>query len=137
MKKAVDNANDMQSEEKTPVKKPRRKAVDNAIGKVVESAQKLEKGIREKKAEILDEKMPQLELEKKLYKSLTSKKQLIIEHYGKQVSEEMIIDKLVLKLEETGFKGNIKTINIYYKVEEETAYCVINNGEPIVIKIFE
>jgi transcriptional regulator len=73
------------------------------------------------------------DMEKKLLKSIQSKKQLHIEYYGKQVSEQEIADKLFEQLKENDFKDTVKSLKIYFKVEENTAYCVVNDGEPIIL----
>jgi hypothetical protein len=73
------------------------------------------------------------DIEKTLVKSIQSKKKLHIEYYGKQVSEQEIADKLFEHLKENEFSGTIKSLKIYFKVEENTAYCVINEDEPIIL----
>jgi hypothetical protein len=145
MRKIDNNVEDKQIDDTKPVKKPvdkaekksTRKSVGMVVEKVVEAAEKVEKEIKEKRVGNSSQTKKQIETQTKLYKSVMSKKNLFIEHYGKQISEEMIIDKLVLKLEEAQFKGVIKNLNIYYKAEEEIAYCVVNQGEPIVLKVFD
>lgn len=134
MKKLIDNVENIET---STVKPEKMKPVKKVVEKVVAGVEKVEKEIKTKKTEVAAAITSQIDLEKKLYKSVTSKKKLYIEHYGKQVSEETIIDKLVERLRDTGASSDIKTLNIYYKAEEEIAYCVVNHGEPIVIKLFE
>lgn len=114
-----------------------KRAVKKAANKVAIAAEKVEKELKSKKNEFLDEKKKNQENHKRLSHNVKSKKSLYIEYSSKQISEELIYDKLIDKLKESNFQEVIKTLNIYYKVEEETAYCVINHGEPIVLRIFD
>jgi RNase P/RNase MRP subunit p29 len=118
-------SDDKKIEDKKPVRKRATKVVE-----------KVEKEVKGKTAEIVAETKKRIEPEKKLEKSVASKKKVYIEYYGKQVSEEIINEKLIQRLKEDGFKGTIKSLEVYYKTEEEVAYCVINQGEPIAIKMF-
>lgn len=143
MKKNNEVVMETKSEDEKPAKKvatkkPVKTVVEKVAKKVVQKAEQVEHGIKEKAEEFFDEHKAKKEMEKKLSRSVKSKKKLVVEHYGRQVSEDLICEKLFSKLLENGFQGDIKSLNIYYKVEDETAYCVVNNSEePVAIKVFE
>lgn len=134
MKKINDNNLDAQKEERKRAPRASGKETKISAKKVTDRNEKIISDIDE---EIFDEKKAALDISKKLTRSVKTKKKFVVEHYGKQVSEDFICEKLTAKLIEDGFMEDIKTLNIYYKVEEETAYCVVNNGDPIVVKVFE
>ena len=94
---------------------------------------KTKKAATTKKEKATVAQTPKGDIEKTLAKRIQSKKELHIEYYGKQVSEQEIADKLIGQLMENGFNSTIKSLKIYFKVEENTAYCVINEEEPIIL----
>lgn len=114
-------------------------AVKKAATKTRKTIQKTEldveikKTVTEKKEKATAAKKTKADIEKSLFKSIQSKKKLHIEYYGKQVSEQEIADKLFEHLKENNFNGIIKSLKIYFKVEENTAYCVVNDDEPIIL----
>jgi hypothetical protein len=124
MKKKANDINDIKVEE---IKKPVRRTTKRA-----------EKITSEKNSvanvELADLDKALKDKEKKLEKSVYTKKKIIVEYCGKQVPEDLITLKLISSLKDSGFEGEVKTLNIYYKTEEETAYCIVNDGDPIVIK---
>ena len=62
-------------------------------------------------------------------------KKFYIEYSGKQVSEDELIDKFKFQWAETHDLSEIKDLKVYYKVEEDTAYYIINNKIYLSIKI--
>lgn len=64
------------------------------------------------------------------------KSELFIQSLGKEISEKALLEKF----EETWEKGHkiseIKDIKIYYKVEENIAYFVVNDNTTILISLF-
>jgi biotin operon repressor len=62
-------------------------------------------------------------------------KKLYIEYYGKQVSEEELIERFKLEWTKSHELSEIKTLNIYYKTEEDIAYYLVNNEVNLSIKI--
>ena len=94
---------------------------------------------RKSKAEIEELKAAGLYTEKKpakkavkkpaAKKSVEKKTNLVIQYYGKEVSQEEIIDKVNAAYSaETGKKAtSIKVLNIYVKPEENAAYYVVDN----------
>lgn len=103
-----------------------KKAVKKAAEKVADAAEKVESELKGKK---------NAGGTKKLLQRIKTKGNLYVEYDDKQTKVELIHQKLVEKLEEMGFEKEIKTLSIYFKVEEQTAYCVVNEGEPIAIHI--
>lgn len=114
-----------------------KKAVKKAAKMVSNAAEKVEHELKNGKNEIVDKKKKNSGHSKKLSHSVVLRKKLFIEYGDKQINEELIYDKLIHTLKDMNFKEDIKTLDIYYKVEETTAYCVINHGEPIVLRIFD
>ena len=59
-----------------------------------------------------------------------------VQYHGKEVSKEIILDRIQEEWVKTHRLSDIKTIEIYLKVEENTAYCMINGDIKIDIKLF-
>lgn len=59
-----------------------------------------------------------------------------VQYHGKEASKETILDRIQEEWEKTHKLSDIKTIEIYLKVEENTAYCMINGDIKIDIKLF-
>ncbi|WP_051624200.1 DUF6465 family protein [Clostridium akagii] len=62
-------------------------------------------------------------------------KKFYIEYSGNQVSEDELIDKFKFKWLESHDLSEIKDLKVYYKVEEDTAYYIVNNKINLSIKI--
>jgi hypothetical protein len=124
MKKKANDLNDTKVDE---IKKP----VRRTSKKTEKIASEMNSDIN---VELADLDKALKDKEKKLEKSVYAKKKIIVEYCGKQVPEDLITLKLISSLKDSGFEGEVKTLNIYYKAEEETAYCIVNEGDPIVIK---
>lgn len=59
---------------------------------------------------------------------------LYIQYYGKEISEEYLLDQFKLKWTENHKLSDVKDLKTYYKVEENTAYYVVNGEITISIK---
>lgn len=60
---------------------------------------------------------------------------LFIQYYGKEVSEELIIKKFHAEWLKSHKLSDINSLKIYYKIEEDTAYCIVNDNIKVEIKI--
>ncbi|WP_010239375.1 DUF6465 family protein [Clostridium arbusti] len=69
-----------------------------------------------------------------LNKPKSFSKALYIQHFGKEVSEDYLLKQFKLKWAETYKLSDVKDLKIYYKVEENTAYYLVNNETTISIK---
>lgn len=58
-----------------------------------------------------------------------------IEYCGKQVSKEDIVNRFKTEWQKEHKLTEIKTLNIYYKVEDSTAYFVVNGEIKMSIKM--
>ena len=58
-----------------------------------------------------------------------------VQYKEKEVSKEIILEKLHEEWLKTHKLSEIKTIDIYLKVEEDTAYCLVNGEIKIDIKL--
>ena len=113
--------------------------VEKATTKTYKTTEKAESDAKIRKTATAKKEKPPVaektktDMEKLLLKSIQNKQKLHIEYYGKQVSEQEIADKLFEQLKENGFNRTVKSLKIYFKVEENTAYCVVNDDEPIIL----
>lgn len=65
-----------------------------------------------------------------------SERKIYIQYFGKQIDEEKITENFKeLWLQEHKL-SEIKTLNIYYKLEDQKAYFVVNDSETITIDFF-
>lgn len=62
-------------------------------------------------------------------------KKVYIEYGGKKVCEDEILSKINERWNELNTRKKIKDVKIYYKVEDNTAYCVVNDTINIDIKM--
>ena len=60
---------------------------------------------------------------------------LFIQYYGKEISEELIIDKFHAEWLKGHKLSDINSLKIYYKIEQDTAYCIVNDNIQIQIKV--
>lgn len=61
---------------------------------------------------------------------MATKKTLYVQYNGKQVEEKEIVASVKKAWTEAGNKvGDIKTLEVYVKPEEDTVYYVINESE--------
>ncbi len=58
-----------------------------------------------------------------------------VEFQGQQVSEESIINKFITEWEKGRKLSEIKTLSVYFKPEDGTAYCVVNNENTIPVSV--
>ncbi len=75
-------------------------------------------------------------------KKETAKKEIkvntIVEHYGRQVEEKVIIANVKKAWTKSGKKvGDIKTIELYIKPEENAAYYVVNGSDTGAVALYE
>ena len=118
------------------------KVITEATKKAADVKAKVETKVAEVKAEVkapVEEKKvapvkttkaaPKKTAAKKTAKTTTEKKTtLVIQYYGKEVSDKEVIDKVkAAYAAESGKKAtSIKTLNVYVKPEENAAYYVVN-----------
>lgn len=62
-------------------------------------------------------------------------KKLYIEYYGKKVSEDELVERFKLEWTKSHKLSEIKDLKVYYKIEEDTAYYLVNDKETLSIKI--
>ncbi|MFT8315016.1 MAG: DUF6465 family protein [Clostridium sp.] len=67
-------------------------------------------------------------------KPKTFTKSLYIQYLGKEISEDYLVEQFKLKWSETHKLSDITDLKIYYKVEENTAYYLVNNEITLSIK---
>jgi hypothetical protein len=71
-------------------------------------------------------------------KKTTAKKtnvELYVQYHGKEISNQVIIEKLHEEWLKTHKLSELKTLAIYLKVEDDTAYCLVNGEININIKL--
>ncbi len=70
-------------------------------------------------------------------KTLTKKGDVsfYVQYHGKEVSKETIIEKIHEEWVKSHKLSEIKTIEIYLKVEDNTAYCLVNEEINIDLKL--
>ncbi len=71
--------------------------------------------------------------DKKIGKNLKAKSEFIVEFQGHQFSENQIINLFKEEWKKTRKLSEIEKLSIYFKVEENAAYCLVNDEETIVI----
>lgn len=59
-----------------------------------------------------------------------------VQYKEKEVSKEIILEKLHEEWLKTHKLSEIKTIDIYLKVEDDTAYCLVNGKINIDVKLY-
>jgi len=59
-----------------------------------------------------------------------------VQYQGKEVFQQTILEKLYDEWLKSNKLSEIKTIDIYLKVEEDMAYCLINSEIKIDLKLF-
>jgi len=74
-----------------------------------------------------------VENKKNAGKNMKFNNEFIVEFQGHQLTEKQIIKLFKKEWNKTRKLSEIEKLKIYLKVEENTAYCVINNEETIVI----
>lgn len=60
---------------------------------------------------------------------------LHIQYFGKEVSQQTILDKFNEEWLKEHKLSEIKSLDIYYKIEEDTAYCIVNGNVNLNLKI--
>jgi hypothetical protein len=64
------------------------------------------------------------------------KNNIYVQYGGKEILIEDIMKKLKSAWTDKGNKvKDIKETNIYYKIEDNTAYCVVNKTETIAVPL--
>lgn len=66
-------------------------------------------------------------VKKNIAKSKSFNKSLFVQYLGKEISEEYLVDQFKSKWTETHKLSDITDLKIYYKIEENTAYYVVND----------
>ena len=62
----------------------------------------------------------------------------VIEHYGRQIEESAVIAKVKKAWTASGKKiGDIKTMELYIKPEENAAYYVVNGTDTGAVTLYE
>lgn len=64
-------------------------------------------------------------------------KSLYIQYFGKEISEEYLVEQFKLKWTETHKLSDITDLKIYYKIDENTAYYLVNDKITLSIKFME
>jgi len=59
-----------------------------------------------------------------------------VQYQGKEVSKETILEKIQDEWMKSHTLSEIKTLDIYLNVDEDTAYCLVNGEIKIDIKLF-
>lgn len=66
-------------------------------------------------------------VKKNIAKSKSFNKSMFIQYFGKEISEEYLVNQFKLKWTETHELSDVKDLKIYYKIEANTAYYVVND----------
>lgn len=118
IKKNISELKDVASDVTKTTAKRVKKASQNAKNTISKTSDDLAKVVKTNIANILG-------FDKKFY----------IEYSNKQVSEDELIEKFKFQWTETHELSEIKDLKVYYKVEEDTAYYIVNNKINLSIKI--
>lgn len=113
-----------------------KKAVEEVTKTITkENVNKTAKDIKDKVETMVDngEKIV-LETTKKVRKK-TIKPELFIESNGRQTSYEQMLEKIYSELDAKEDMVKIKSIKIYFKPEEQKAYCVVNENETVEVEL--
>jgi len=97
----------------------------------------VKRGIKEKENENLEATVEkQVDKTKKTTskpKDVLSKRKVIMQFGGKEVEEEAIVERFKDRWKEERKLSDIKNLKVYYKVEEEVAYFVVNENETVAV----
>lgn len=111
-------------------KKQIKKIQDGEKGKTTKATVK---AAEIKETKVVEEPVVEKKVEKKVVKKATKKEvktTLIVEHQGKQVAEKDMVAAVKKAWTKTGNKvGDIKSLTLYVKPEENAVYYVINDTE--------
>lgn len=71
-------------------------------------------------------------------KTVTNKIDVVfyVQYQGKEVSNKSIKEKVYAEWLKSHKISDIKSLDIYLKVEEDTAYCLVNGDNNIDLKLF-
>ena len=58
-----------------------------------------------------------------------------VQYHGREVSKEEILEKVHEEWTKSHKISELKTLDVYIKVEEDTAYCLVNGGINIDLKL--
>ncbi|MBU3179991.1 DUF6465 family protein [Clostridium psychrophilum] len=108
-------------------------ATKENVGKTINVVKGIAKNVKSK-ANIATTAARKTVAKKKIAKRV--KVGFCVQYNGKEASKETILDRIQEEWEKTHKLSDIKTIEIYLKVEENTAYCMINGDIKIDIKLF-
>lgn len=75
-------------------------------------------------------------VKKNIPKTKTVEKTFFIQYFGKEVSENTLIERFNSEWTKSHNLADIKSLKVYYKVEENTAYYLVNNEISLSIKFF-
>lgn len=100
-----------------------------------ENVNKTAKDILDKVETIVDsgEKIV-VETTKKAKKKVL-KPELFIEFYDRQVSYDKMLKKVYEELEAKTDMLKVKSIKLYYKIEENKVYCLVNEKDTITVEL--
>lgn len=59
----------------------------------------------------------------------------VVEFMGRQTPYQKIYDLFLNEWQKSRDLSEIKALSIYYKVEENTAYCLVNETESIILYV--
>lgn len=113
-----------------------KKAV-NEVSKTItkENMSKTAKVFKDKVDTIVDSGEKAVLKATKKVKKKTIKPELIIEFQGNQIAYEKIVEKVYAELEARTDTLKIKSVKLYFKIEECKVYCVVNDKETIIIRL--
>lgn len=117
---------------KDDVIKTAQKLADTTTGKKVKEVGKAVENTLDKL--IVESERNVKETVKSIKKS-TIKNEVYIEYCGNQISVEELKKRCYKKIEDHMDITTIKSINLYYKVEDGKVYCVVNENKTIELDI--
>lgn len=103
--------------------------IEKGIESVINTAQTIKENTQ-KTGEIIFEKakkrIPKKEVEQKFF----------VEYENKKFNSDEVIGKFHEVWNKNHEQSEIKSLNVYYKIEDDTAYCVVNDNIRVNIKMF-
>jgi len=97
----------------------------------------VKKGIKEKEIEVVKTVTEKQEDKTKKTttksKDMLSKRKVFIQFWGKEVEETALLEQFKGQWKKEHNLSEVKDLRVYLKVEEETAYFVVNGEETIAV----
>ncbi|MEQ8196767.1 MAG: DUF6465 family protein [Clostridiaceae bacterium] len=121
---------------------PRKKVVDEAIDEVKSAAKKTSKkvskavdGVKDTVDALAEEGEKVVKKTARRAKKATLKPELFIQFNGKQISQEDLTAKVYSKLEGNVDLLKVKNLEMYYNIDENKVYAVVNGTDTVVVDI--